>query len=52
MKATLGLTGVTIHWVAKRWIPKTTSGKIQRQRCQTKLSHELQQTRTSNPEPP
>jgi acyl-CoA synthetase (AMP-forming)/AMP-acid ligase II len=52
LDAAFGLTGVTIHWVAKRWIPKTTSGKIQRQRCQTKLSHELQQARTSNPEPP
>lgn len=51
LDAAFGLTGVTIHWVAKRWIPKTTSGKIQRQRCQTKLSHELQQARTSNPEP-
>jgi fatty-acyl-CoA synthase len=37
LDAALGLTGVTIHWVPKRWIPKTTSGKIQRQRCRTKI---------------
>jgi fatty-acyl-CoA synthase len=28
-----GLSGVTIHWVGKGEIPKTTSGKIQRYRC-------------------
>ncbi|MCA1567749.1 MAG: AMP-binding protein [Acidobacteria bacterium] len=30
---TLGLNGVTIYWLAKGKIPKTTSGKIQRFRC-------------------
>lgn len=30
---TLGLNGVTIHWLAKGKIPKTTSGKLQRFRC-------------------
>jgi acyl-CoA synthetase (AMP-forming)/AMP-acid ligase II len=38
LDAVLGLTGVLIHWVPRRWIPRTTSGKIQRQRCQTKIS--------------
>ena len=51
LDAALGLTGVTIHWVTKRWIPKTTSGKIQRQRCQTKLAHELDRARTTTSEP-
>jgi fatty-acyl-CoA synthase len=28
-----GIGGVTVHWVGKGAIPKTTSGKIQRYRC-------------------
>jgi acyl-CoA synthetase (AMP-forming)/AMP-acid ligase II len=32
-----GLSGVTIHWVEKGEIPKTTSGKIQRFRCREML---------------
>lgn len=28
-----GLTGVTVHWLRKGGIPRTTSGKIQRFRC-------------------
>lgn len=28
-----GISGITVHWIAKGMIPKTTSGKIQRFRC-------------------
>ncbi len=28
-----GISGLTVHWIAKGTIPKTTSGKIQRFRC-------------------
>jgi acyl-coenzyme A synthetase/AMP-(fatty) acid ligase len=33
LESAFGLTGVQIHWIAKRQIPKTSSGKIQRFRC-------------------
>jgi acyl-CoA synthetase (AMP-forming)/AMP-acid ligase II len=33
MEETYSLTGITIHWVGKGQIPKTTSGKIQRHIC-------------------
>ena len=33
-----GLTGITVHWVSRGFIPKTTSGKVQRYRCREKLA--------------
>jgi fatty-acyl-CoA synthase len=33
LESAFGLAGVEIHWVSKRRIPKTSSGKIQRFRC-------------------
>ena len=33
LETVFGLSGVTIHWVIKGTIPKTTSGKIQYHRC-------------------
>lgn len=33
----LEIGGATIHWVEKGWIPKTTSGKIQRYLCRQRL---------------
>ena len=33
----LGIGGAAVHWVEKGWIPKTTSGKIQRYLCQQRI---------------
>jgi acyl-CoA synthetase (AMP-forming)/AMP-acid ligase II len=33
----LGIGGAAVHWVEKGWIPKTTSGKIQRYLCRQRI---------------
>ena len=42
LETVFGLSGVTIHWVAKGEIPKTTSGKIQYHRCRDLITKNLQ----------
>ena len=44
LEAIFGLSGVSIHWVAKGQIPKTTSGKIQYHRCRDLISEKITNT--------
>lgn len=49
LETAFGLTGVTIHWVVKGQIPKTTSGKIQYYRCRElikTLSDDIREARS------